>query len=99
MNLMINTSVIIALPHSDPISGSNTQCLQIGLALAFNTDFQYLLTKVLSFWAVQFLLSMFHDSTPFQELGYVGRPFQELGLYDGRHFQELGSSPEFEIGL
>ncbi len=71
MNLMIHTSVIIALPHSDPISGSNTQYLQIGLALAFYTDYQYLLTKVLSFWAVQLLLSMFHDSTPFQELGYM----------------------------
>ncbi len=68
---MINTA-IVALAHSNPVSGSNTPYdapyLQIGFALHFHGKFLIFSDKTFDFLGSTIPVSMFYDSTPFQEL-------------------------------
>jgi len=62
---MINTA-IIALPHSDPVSGTNTPYLQIGFALPFllfHAKFLTFADKTVDFLGSTIPVSMFYDST------------------------------------
>jgi hypothetical protein len=59
---MINTA-IIALPHSNPVSGLNTPYLQIGFALPFHAKFLTFADKTVDFLGSKIPVSMFYDST------------------------------------
>jgi hypothetical protein len=63
---MINTA-IIALPHSEPVLGSNTPYLQIGFALPFllfHAKFLTFADKTVDFLGSTIPVSTFYDSTP-----------------------------------
>jgi hypothetical protein len=63
---MINTA-IIALPHSEPVLGSNTPYLQIGFALPFllfHAKFLTYADKTVDFLGSTIPVSTFYDSTP-----------------------------------
>ena len=59
---MINTA-IIALPHSNPVSGSNTPYLQIGFALPFHAKFLSFAYKTVDFLGRTIPVPTFYDST------------------------------------
>jgi hypothetical protein len=59
---MIKTA-IIALPHSDPVSGSNTPYLQIGFVLPFHAKFLTFADKTVDFLGSTIPVSKFYDST------------------------------------
>jgi hypothetical protein len=62
---MINTA-IIALPHSEPVLGSNTPYLQIGFALPFllfHSKFLTFADKTVDFLGSTIPVPTFYDST------------------------------------
>jgi hypothetical protein len=58
---MVNIA-IIALQHSNPVSGLNTPYLQIGFALPFHTKFLTFADKTVDFLDSTIPVSTFYDS-------------------------------------